>query len=86
MAEKTKIVRTETGIVTSEKMDKTIVVSVTRQVKHPVYGKYIKKTTKYAVHDEENTCKEGDTVRIRETRPISKSKSWILDEVIERAA
>ncbi|MDQ2994099.1 MAG: 30S ribosomal protein S17 [Pseudomonadota bacterium] len=86
MAEKTKVVRTETGLVTSDKMDKTIVVAVTRQVKHPIYGKYIKKTTKYAVHDEENTCKEGDTVRIREGRPISKSKSWVLDTVIERAA
>ncbi len=86
MVEKTKVVRTETGLVTSNKMDKSIVVAVTRQVKHPIYGKYIRKTTKFTAHDEANTCQEGDTVRIRETRPISKTKAWILDEVIERAA
>lgn len=86
MVEKTKVIRTETGIVTSNKMDKSIVVAVTRQVKHPIYGKYIRKTTKFTAHDEANACQEGDTVRIRETRPISKTKAWILDEVIERAA
>ena len=86
MVEKTKVIRTETGVVTSNKMEKSIVVAVTRQVKHPIYGKYIRKTTKFTAHDEANACQEGDTVRIRETRPISKTKSWILDEVIERAA
>lgn len=86
MVEQTKVIRTETGVVTSNKMDKSIVVAVTRQVKHPIYGKYIRKTTKFTAHDEANACQEGDTVRIRETRPISKTKSWILDEVIERAA
>jgi small subunit ribosomal protein S17 len=86
MVESTKVIRTETGIVVSNKMNKTIVVAVTRQVKHPIYGKYLKKTTKYSAHDETNTCQQGDTVRIRESKPISKSKSWVLDEVIERAA
>lgn len=86
MVEKTKVLRTETGIVISNKMDKSIVVAVTRKVKHPIYGKYIKRTTKFTVHDDTNTCQEGDTVRIRESRPISKTKSWILDQVIERAA
>ncbi len=73
------------GIVTSSKMDKSIVVSVERKKKHPIYGKFIKFTKKFHAHDEENTCNEGDLVRIMETRPISKTKTWRLVEVIERA-
>ena len=73
-----------TGIVVSNKMDKSITVAVKRKVKHPVYGKYVNKTKKLLAHDEENTCNIGDTVRIMETRPLSKRKSWRLVEVIER--
>ncbi|HNX78540.1 MAG TPA: 30S ribosomal protein S17 [Prolixibacteraceae bacterium] len=73
------------GVVVSDKMDKTIVVAEKRKVKHPIYGKFINKTTKYYVHDESNTCNIGDTVRIMETRPLSKSKRWRLVEIIERA-
>lgn len=73
------------GVVVSDKMEKSIVVAVKRKVKHPIYGKYINKTTKLAVHDGENTCKVGDTVKIMETRPLSKTKSWRLVEIIERA-
>jgi len=73
------------GIVTSDKMDKTITVSVLRKVKHPIYGKFIKKTKKYAAHDQNNECGTGDTVRIMETRPLSKRKRWRLVEIIEKA-
>jgi len=73
------------GMVTSNKMEKSIVVSVERKVKHPKYGKFVNKTTKFVAHDSENTCNIGDTVRIIETRPISKNKCWRLVEVIERA-
>jgi len=73
-----------TGIVVSNKMDKSITVAVKRRVKHNVYGKYLNKTKKFLAHDEENTCNIGDTVRIMETRPLSKNKSWRLVEVIER--
>ena len=73
------------GIVVSDKMDKSIVVAVKRKVKHPIYGKFVNKTTKFHAHDEENTCNIGDTVRIMETRPLSKSKCWRLVEIIERA-
>lgn len=73
------------GIVTSDKMDKTITVSVERRVKHPIYGKFVKKTSKFHAHDEKNECGAGDTVRIMETRPLSKSKNWRLVEIIERA-
>jgi small subunit ribosomal protein S17 len=73
-----------TGIVVSNKMDKSITVAVKRKVKHPVYGKFVNKTKKLIAHDEENTCNIGDTVRIMETRPLSKRKSWRLVEVIER--
>jgi len=72
------------GVVTSNKMQKSIVVSVERKVKHPIYGKFVKSTKKFTAHDEENTCSIGDTVRIMETRPISKSKRWRLVEVIEK--
>ncbi|RUO76876.1 30S ribosomal protein S17 [Idiomarina tyrosinivorans] len=84
MAEE-KRVRTLQGRVISDKMDKSITVAVERRVKHPIYGKYIKRTTKLHAHDEENQCKMGDTVIIRETRPVSKTKSWALVEIVERA-
>jgi len=73
------------GVVVSAKMDKSIIVAVKRKVKHPIYGKFVNKTTKFHAHDEENTCNTGDTVRISETRPLSKTKCWRLVEIIERA-
>lgn len=72
------------GVVVSDKMDKTITVKVERRVKHPVYGKIIRMSTKLTAHDEKNECNEGDTVKIMETRPLSKNKRWRLVEVIER--
>jgi small subunit ribosomal protein S17 len=83
--EKRNLRKERIGIVASDKMDKSIVVSVERKVKHPKYGKFVKKTTKFVAHDENNDCHIGDTVRIMETRPLSKSKNWRLVEVIERA-
>ena len=77
--------KTRTGIVTSNKMDKTVTVAVERKVKHPIYGKFVKKTTKFHAHDEKNECTVGDTVRIMETRPLSKTKRWRLVEVVEKA-
>ena len=77
--------KTMVGIVSSDKMDKTIVVSVVDNVKHPKYGKIVKSTYKLKAHDEENTCRIGDTVKVMETRPLSKDKRWRLVEVIERA-
>ena len=73
------------GVVVSAKMNKTITVAVRRQMKHPMYGKYLERSSKMMVHDEENTAGEGDTVRIMETRPISKNKRWRLVDIIERA-
>ncbi len=73
------------GVVSSSKMDKSIVVAIQRQIKHPIYGKFIKQTTKLMAHDENNDAGEGDTVRIMETRPLSKNKRWRLVEVLERA-
>ena len=73
------------GIVTSDKMEKSIVISVERKVKHPKYGKFVKKTTKFVAHDEKNECNIGDTVRIMETRALSKNKCWRLIEIVERA-
>jgi small subunit ribosomal protein S17 len=73
------------GVVVSDKMDKSIVVAVARKVKHPIYGKFVNKTTKFHVHDEDNTCNSGDTVKIMETRPLSKTKCWRLVEIMERA-
>ena len=73
------------GQVVSNKMQKSITVTVSRKVKHPIYGKFIRKTKKFTVHDENNDCGIGDTVRIMETRPISKNKKWRLIEIIERA-
>tara|TARA_B100000767_G_scaffold53138_1_gene48737 strand:- start:593 stop:847 length:255 start_codon:yes stop_codon:yes gene_type:complete len=73
------------GVVTSNKMEKSIIVSIQRKVKHALYGKFLKKTSKFVAHDEDNSCNEGDTVKIMETRPLSKSKNWRLIEIIERA-
>ncbi len=73
------------GVVVSNKMDKSIVVAIKRKVKHPIYGKFVNKTRKLMAHDEENSCNIGDTVRIAETRPLSKNKTWRLVEIIERA-
>lgn len=78
-------IRTLQGRVTSNKMDKSITVVIERQVKHPIYGKYIKRTTKIHAHDETNQCNEGDVVAIRECRPLSKTKSWTLVEVVSKA-
>lgn len=77
--------KTRVGLVVSDKMDKTIVVAVIDNVKHPLYNKIIKRTRKLKAHDEENTCKIGDRVRVMETRPLSKDKRWRLVDVIERA-
>jgi small subunit ribosomal protein S17 len=73
------------GIVSSNKMEKSVVVSEVKKVKHPVYGKFVLKTKKYVAHDEKNDCNEGDTVKIMETRPMSKTKKWRIVEIIERA-
>ncbi len=73
------------GLVVSNKMDKSILVEIERKVKHPIYGKFVKKTSKFSAHDENNDCGIGDTVRIMETRPLSKNKCWRLIEIIERA-
>lgn len=73
------------GVVTSNKMDKTITVSVERKLRHPIYGKYVKKTKKFVAHDENNECNIGDKVKIIESRPLSKRKRWVLTEVLEKA-
>lgn len=83
--EKRNLRKERIGVVTSNKMMKSIVVSETKKMKHPMYGKFVMKTKKYVAHDEQNDCNIGDTVRIMETRPMSKSKSWRLVEIIERA-
>lgn len=77
--------RTVQGRVVSNKMDKTITIAVERTVKHPIYGKFIKRTTKLHAHDETNQCNEGDVVTIRECRPLSKSKNWMLVEIVTKA-
>jgi small subunit ribosomal protein S17 len=77
--------KTRIGLVTSDKMDKTITVSVERRLQHPIYGKFVKKSRKFVAHDEKNDCNVGDRVRIMETRPLSKRKRWRLVEVLERA-
>ncbi|MBO7333983.1 MAG: 30S ribosomal protein S17 [Lachnospiraceae bacterium] len=77
--------KTRTGKVVSDKMDKTITVAVEDHVKHPLYGKIVKKTYKLKAHDEENVCKVGDTVKVMETRPLSKDKRWRLVEIVEKA-
>ncbi len=76
--------KTRTGVVSSNKMDKTITVKVERKIKHPIYGKFLKKTTSYHAHDEKNECSIGDIVKIMETRPMSKTKRWRLVEVVEK--
>ena len=86
MSTEEKLVRTLTGKVVSDKMDKTITVLIERRVKHPIYGKYVSKSTKLKAHDEDNQCNAGDVVTIKESRPLSKSKSWALSEIVERAA
>ncbi|MCC6221089.1 MAG: 30S ribosomal protein S17 [Deltaproteobacteria bacterium] len=73
------------GSVVSNKMDKTVVVAITAKVKHPVYGKYVKRTRKYFAHDVDNACQIGDRVRITETRPLSKNKRWRVQEILEKA-
>ena len=86
MSEEKKIHRTIIGRVVSDKMDKTVSVAIERLIKHPVYGKYIRRTTKVLAHDASNECRPGDRVAISECRPISKNKSWSVVDVIERAA
>ncbi|CAK0781537.1 30S ribosomal subunit protein S17 [Gammaproteobacteria bacterium] len=80
-----KVTRKVVGRVVSNKMDKTVTVLVERQVRHPLYQKYMRRSTKYHAHDEENTCREGDVVAIEQCRPLAKTKSWRLAEVLERA-
>ena len=77
--------KTRIGVVTSNKMNKTITVAVERKVKHPIYGKFVKKTTKFHAHDEKDECTMGDIVKIMETRPLSKTKRWRLVDIIEKA-
>ncbi len=85
-AKSTRSLRKERiGLVTSNKMEKSIVVQVERRVKHPIYKKFVRKSSKFSAHDEKNECNIGDTVRIMETRPLSKNKCWRLVEIIERA-
>ena len=86
MTEKTKQLRTVEGHVVSNKMNKTVTVLVERQVKHALYGKYLRRSTKLHAHDEDNACNEGDVVRVAECRPMSKTKNWQVVEVITRAA
>ncbi len=83
--EKRNLRKERIGLVVSNKMDKSIVVRIERRFKHPIYGKFVKKTKKFIAHDEKNECNIGDTVRIMETRPLSKNKNWRLVEIIERA-
>jgi small subunit ribosomal protein S17 len=84
MSETVEVARTVTGRVISNKMDKTATVRIERKVKHPIYGKYIRRSTKLHVHDEQNACREGDTVTIEQCRPLSRSKSWRLVEIVDR--
>lgn len=76
--------KTRIGVVSSNKMDKTVTVAVERKVKHPIYGKFVKKTTKFHAHDEKNECSIGDLVKIMETRPMSKTKRWRMVEIVEK--
>ncbi len=86
MSEEKKVRRTLVGRVVSDKMDKTVSVAIERLIKHPVYGKYIRRTSKVLAHDAANECKAGDRVAISECRPLSKNKSWAVVDVVERAA
>ena len=83
--EKRNLRKTRTGIVVSDKMDKTIVVAIRERVKHPLYGKIVNRTKKFKVHDENNECGVGDKVRVMETRPLSKDKHWRVIEIVEKA-
>ncbi len=83
--EKRNLRKERIGVVTSNKMEKSVVVSEVKRVKHPMYGKFVLKTKKYVAHDEKNDCNIGDTVKIMETRPLSKTKCWRLVEIIKRA-
>jgi small subunit ribosomal protein S17 len=85
MSEKTETARTVTGKVVSNRMDKSATVMIERKVKHPVYGKYIRRSTRLHVHDAENVCQEGDTVVVEQCRPLSRTKSWRLVEVVGRS-
>lgn len=82
--EKRNLRKERIGLVVSNKMEKSIVITVNRKIKHPIYGKFVNKTSKFVAHDEENSCNIGDLVKIMETRPLSKNKAWRLVEVIER--
>jgi len=86
MSEEKKVQRTLVGRVVSDKMDKTVSVAIERKIKHPVYGKYIRRTSKVLAHDAANECKTGDRVAISECRPVSKNKSWSVVNIVERAA
>jgi small subunit ribosomal protein S17 len=85
MSEKQKHRKTRIGVVTSSAMDKSITISVVRKLRHPIYGKFVKKSKKFMAHDEKNECNAGDTVKIVESRPLSKRKRWRLTEILERA-
>jgi len=85
MTEERKIRKQRIGVVTSNKMDKSITISVERKLQHPIYGKFVKKSKKFMAHDEQNECNIGDLVKITESRPLSKSKRWRLIEVLEKA-
>lgn len=80
-----KNVKTKSGVVTSDKMDQTVTVMIERKIKHPLYGKYVKKSTKIHAHDPDNKCQQGDFVKIAECRPISKTKTWKVVEIVESA-
>ncbi len=86
MSSEERVLRTQTGAVISNKMDKTATVLIERKVKHPLYGKFVKKSTKLHIHDENNECSLGDTVQITECRPLSKTKSWTLVRVLGKAS
>ncbi len=86
MSEEVKVERSLMGRVISDKMDKSIVVLMERYVKHPIYGKFVRRSKKYHVHDENNECRVGDTISFKECRPLSKTKHWTLIKVVERAA
>jgi len=85
MTETKNLRKQRVGVVASSKMDKSVSVLVQRKIKHPIYGKFMKKSKKFIAHDEKNECNDGDTVRIEETRPLSKRKCWKITEIIERA-
>ncbi len=83
MTTETKVLRTKSGVVTSDKMNQTVTVMIERKIKHPLYGKYVKKSTKIHAHDPDNKCQQGDVVKIVECRPISKTKSWKVVEIVD---